>query len=562
MTTYRIILVMSLLIPLAVVITTPADIMVPGFFADEAVYFAMIQSLAYDFNLQWSRTDMERICQIYPAGPVGIILKEMPNNTIVYAKPVTYPFFASVFFMVSGPKGIIIFNLLLFWLIITLLANHWGATTKSALFSITTLTLTAFSPYVLWTHPEIFTAFCMVMFYIGWLKSNSKLYASIIMPLSLALAVTVKPPLLLLGIPPAIELLKKKRFRPFLTFFITITVIALISILLTGHLNPYEGNRKIFSTQFPLDSPENLFDQGDSWSMQEARFYFDSNVFYWNLLYMWIGRFSGILWYFFPGIVTAILALFTKNNRKGKQLLLCVLLLLVIQIVMIPTNYHGGGGALGNRYFINLYPLVLFALPKLPQKQILIGVAVVAGLFSGPFLIHPWLSSYQPGEFTRSGVYSKLPSEWTLSGAYPIFHPDLYLVNLPGVNGYFYFLDRRSSGQINNGFKVFEGSYTTVILELDEQQDYLDFFVTGQNHKSRGVFDSQRSTTSFYAIPEQTRQFRMNLGKPHIKTDIYGRQRHVYQLKIQVTPWTENRYQLSEGLYDTYVFFQPVIRNT
>jgi len=527
------------LVTVTVMLSISSESMVPGFFADEAVYFGMIQSLAYDLDLTWSRADMERICQTHPAGPVGIILKEKSDGRIVYAKPITYPLATALFYRIAGNKGIILFNLLAVWFIVFQLVKHWGSTLFASLTALTFMSLSAYLPYVLWYHPEIFTSFLLVGFAGNWLSPRSPQNENkqlIWMSVFLALAVTIKPPLIVLGIPASIEMIARKRFRPFIYFGITITIIILLSLLFTGDINPYEGNRKIFLNQFPLDSAENAFNQGDSWSMENADFFFNWNVFIWNCFYFFTGRFSGIIWYFFPGIMLAILALVTRGNRRGKWLLVSIALLMLLQIILIPSNYHGGGGALGNRYFVNLYPLLLFTIPRPPHYRRVAIISTIAAFFCGPFLIHPWLSSYQPGEFTRRGFFSLLPVEWTLSGAYPIFQANLSRVALPGLDGLLYFLDGQTSGRIENGFEVFGGGSCRILYETSKPMDNIDLYVKGVRTHSRGVIIAQSIKTDFFADPLTFNAFRIPLGKGHEKRDIYGINRWLYPIRIKLSP--------------------------
>ncbi len=562
MTTFRFILLLSFFVPFVILLSAPKEMMVPGFFSDEAVYFSMIQSLVHDLDLTWAHQDLHRICETYPAGPVGIILKKLPSDKIVFAKPLTYPLAVTTFYILFGLKGIVLFNLVLMWLIVYLIAQRWNSTPGAAIAALAFMVFSAFSPYVLWCHPEILLSFLLTLFFWNWLRKDYKPLSgfSFFCVVCLGLALTIKPPLLFLAIPPAVELIKKRTFKPFIIIILTIVIIAMLTLFCLGHVNPYEGNRRIFTDQFPLDAPNNLFEKADSWSMDSARFYFDFHTFVWNCLYFFIGRFSGIIWYFFPGVFLVLFAFLAPSNRKGKWLISTIAVVALILIIQIPSNYHGGGGALGNRYFVSLYPLLLLSVPKLPNKKIVAALIAIAAFFSGPFLVYPWLSSYQPGEFTRSGFYSRLPIEWTLVGAYPIFHPDLYRVTFPGSQGYWYFLDHRSSGKKDNGFYVQPGEPAHIILELDKEQSFMDLYTSSDSFWAHGTIRSQKAITNIYAEPEKTRRFHIELGKGHKKTDIYGRSRWIYHLRIQVSPFS-NSYDDVIALPEK-VFFQTFITET
>ena len=61
-----------------------------GFFSDESSYFAIIQSLAFDGDLQYTRSDIERIKENFWVGPTGLFLSRqktgiciMPNHSFI-----------------------------------------------------------------------------------------------------------------------------------------------------------------------------------------------------------------------------------------------------------------------------------------------------------------------------------------------------------------------------------------------------------------------------------------------------------------------------------------------
>lgn len=536
MSTYRLLLILLLIVPAAVILSVRPEESTPGFFADEAVYYAMARSLAEDGDLTWTRSDLEAICERYPAGPVGVILKKAENNGIYYAKPLLYPLAAAPFYRLFGTSGILLLNLLAFWMILRWISIVLGKTPMALIVACGGLFLSAFPPYILWIHTEIFTAFLLTGFTFHWFSLNKEDPGkhAIWMGMYLAGAVAIKPPLILLGVPAAIAMLRKRKWRGIAVFMLTILVIGLLSVALTGDINPYGGNRKIFSTQFPLDSGIDAFASGQTWSTESTEFHFDSNVFLWNLFFFFAGRYSGVLWYFLPGLAAVVLALQNRKNKRSLQLLLMILILILVQIIMIPANYHGGGGALGNRLFVNLYPLLLMCIPGIPRWRVLLPVAILASLFSGPFLVKPWLNSYQPGEFTKSGIYSHLPVEWTLTGAFPIFDPGWYRAEIPGIDGYFYFLDRHTTGVTEGGFSVYEGGTCRFIIELNSAASHLDFRVSGTHRPMAGTIDVTGNTLMFSAPHPEAINFTLPLGSGYHRRNLFGQDRWVYPVTCRV----------------------------
>ena len=92
----------------------------------------------------------------------------------------------------------------------------------------------------------------------------------------------------------------------------------------------------------------------------------------------------------------------------------------LLLIVWMPVNYHGGGGTLGNRYFMNIYPLYFFLPPWTlkPLRSALVSWAV-AGLFIMPILVDPFAASRLPGEHATSGAFKWLPVELSLVNNLP-----------------------------------------------------------------------------------------------------------------------------------------------
>ena len=78
-----------------------------------------------------------------------------------------------------------------------------------------------------------------------------------------------------------------------------------------------------------------------------------------NVFYYFFGRFTGIVWYFFPAALAlapllpetaASRPLASPRRARGR---------ILIYIMLMPDNYGGGGGSLANRYFLNIYPALL-----------------------------------------------------------------------------------------------------------------------------------------------------------------------------------------------------------
>ena len=95
-----------------------------------------------------------------------------------------------------------------------------------------------------------------------------------------------------------------------------------------------------------------------------------------NLRYFLVGRHFGFVPFFFPGLVTIVLFLLARNDRRAWQwATLCAFSLTAVGLcIYMPYTWSGGGGPPGNRYFLSIYPAVLFLTPPLAS----IAPAVIA----------------------------------------------------------------------------------------------------------------------------------------------------------------------------------------
>jgi len=133
-----------------------------GFFSDESTYFSIMQSLAFDGDLQYTRDDIIRIRENFWVGPMGLFLKKGRDGRLFYAKSFIYPLAAAPFFRLFGNHGILLFNGLMILAVLLmgflLLRQHHDpaksfAMTLIYLFSSVTII------YVWWITADLFNFF-------------------------------------------------------------------------------------------------------------------------------------------------------------------------------------------------------------------------------------------------------------------------------------------------------------------------------------------------------------------------------------------------------------------
>ena len=96
---------------LALAVTTDYHRVVDYLFSDEAVYYMMAQSLGFDYDIEYTPQDLQRMYEDgWYAGPQGIYLTKAKNGKIYYSKYWAYSLFLAPFVRLFGLKGFLILN--------------------------------------------------------------------------------------------------------------------------------------------------------------------------------------------------------------------------------------------------------------------------------------------------------------------------------------------------------------------------------------------------------------------------------------------------------------------
>ena len=145
-------------------------------------------------------------------------------------------------------------------------------------------------------------------------------------------------------------------------------------------------------------------------------------VFSHNVAYFIVGRYSGLLPYFFPGLFAIVAFLLARGRRAPWQWFVLggAAAQILLLLVWVPYTYNGGGGSIGNRYFMSTYGVFLFLLPPIASVAWALVPWVVGGLFSAQVTFNPFFSSFNPSEHAKQGPLRWLPVELTLVNDLPI----------------------------------------------------------------------------------------------------------------------------------------------
>jgi hypothetical protein len=463
-----------LLVFLGVAIAVDFPRAAQGFKGDEATYYTLTHSLARDRDFVYQRRDLIRVLKEFSA-PEGIFLKrgneihgiewsarfpfvrlvQTPDPSQVryfYAKSYIYPLFAAPFVALFGTSGFLIFHALLlaldFAVAYRFLAARGSPPGLAAAFAAIFIFASVVPVYFVWLAPELFNfslvlnAFFLICY--RWtpegpvddrldrfLRSPRADYLAAIL---LGVATFSKPTHIVLVLPLlALMFLRREIPRLLVTGALFVAVVGGLfawNAAITGDINFQGGNRKSFysSTGFPFANTWETFDKvGQGITTNDVPLdillHPDTiRVFPRNLMYFTFGRYSGLLPYFFPGVLAAILFLAGKRYRERWQWPVAAGLAIgmVGLLLYMPYTYSGGGGPIGNRYFLSFYPLFLFLMPPVRSVVAPIVALAIGSLFVAKLVLNPFYTSFNPGQHAKAGPLRLLPIELTLLNDLPV----------------------------------------------------------------------------------------------------------------------------------------------
>jgi len=461
-----------------------------SFQGDEATYYMIAQSLAWDGDLRYTRTDLYRVYRDFPDGPQGLFLRAGRDGGLFYAKSFIYPLWVAPFFRLLGVNGFVLVNVLLLW-VVWILGFRWcyalGWTPGMALlWPLAFIGLSVVPAYVVWWTPEVFnfaTVFIALFLLLypdlraadGRLRRGWDLVGAVVA----GMGTFSKPVIGALFVVATGYLLLRRQWGRWLRWVVGGSLVAGVLFGLygwnVGDWNYMGGIRKTFYGHFPLERPELTFERLGIYHSADITYeqehYIDVRTVVQDLFYYFVGRYAGIAWYFPPALVGLGMAL---RRPRGRSVWLLVGLGLMVAafIVSQPHNYLGGGGTIANRYFLCVYPWTFFMVPVAPRGWTLGITAAVAAVFSLPVVTAPFLTARSPWRYATGPLHPWLPLEYTQlenlpSNTYPhafnVPFPD------PGRPDYFaFFLNDAFYPREGPGFWVRGGHTLRMVLKRHE----------------------------------------------------------------------------------------------
>jgi hypothetical protein len=444
-----------------------------GIHADDATYYMLGHSLAEDGDITYRREDLMRVWKEFDSGPTGLFLKRGvdvldaglmlrppfvwtrwqpdPDQTrFFYAKSFIYPLFAAPFVRIFGTNGFLMLHAVLLALVVWcgfLFLRARMPAGIAALLSGAFVMVTIVPVYFVWISPEVFNFSLIFLAYFCWLYKEVATPAhvsrrmqwlmtgrsDIVAAILLGVMTFSKPPNALLFVPIGLWLLWHRRIGRLVVASAAFLSVAIglfaINMAVSGEWNYQGGARKTFAFEFPFQTPQSDFNTivEDTHGRDEALTDIIFGPMFWpnlrnNIRWFFVGRNGGLIPYFFPAVFALALYLGGVRRRPAWQHLVFAgaLMQIVFYIVTVPYTWNGGGGSVGNRYFVGPYAVFLFLLPPVTRVAATVIPWAIGALFTAPLVLNPFVTSFKPGDHTKSGPFRWLPMELTLIYDWPI----------------------------------------------------------------------------------------------------------------------------------------------
>jgi hypothetical protein len=402
-------------------------------------------------------------------------------DRLYVGKSFIYPLVAAPFVWLFGTNGFLVLHA---WLIaLALLAAYRflrarAESTPALAYAVVFFFASAAPVYFVWITPELFNLcvgvlglFCGLYRVVSpdappdagrWSRFLRGLGGPLLGAALIGVAAFSKPTNAALAVPIAAAALLRRDWRgtvgASLAFLAASGGLVLLNLAITGEANYQGGDRATYyeHTGFPFmtdaapTSTQTVeaqrqasgsgavgLSRGRDDLLREIIFSRNSlvEVFPANLGYFMVGRHTGLVPYFFPGVLSVLLFLLWRGGRPGFQwvVLGTSVFANLVLLLWVPYTYSGGGGPVGNRYFMGLYGLLLFLTPPLRTALPAVVAAGVGGLFTASLVLNPLFSSFRPSVHTKHGPLRWLPVEKSLLNDLPMnTQPERVRIQLAG----------------------------------------------------------------------------------------------------------------------------------
>lgn len=531
--------------------------------ADEPANYMMAVSLWRDGDLRCESRDIERLFHEFPQRTNNLFLMSKDGwRSVYFSAPLVYPMFAAPAAGLFGANGMVALNAALMMIMIALGTSYlrrFNQESIAALFTSGFFVLSCSFVYVFWLQPEIFHMTCvLVSFFLvskkeWWRSGRAGWLALAGSAVSLSLATYSKPMLAALSLPILVVSIRRRGFRAAvvwsLTAVATLGLLAGLARALTDAPWPYlVPSRRPVTVSSPVAFMERKASPSTSspaavrpdTSVDRVGVHLnnfdprnvDFRLLVENMGYFLWGRHVGVLLYMpFAALCILLFLLHDRRSQTGWLILVSLATSSLAFFLLLPDRWHGGGGFIGNRYFVIVYPALLFLVTKVrPAWIIALGFAL-AGVFVGPVLWtpfgapvdHPTLQAH-----VRNSPFRYFPFELSLAR------------RIPGYGGAYHsgawFRGRADAMQIRGDELWFQGA-ATVEAWMSTDQPLADAVFAVRSGSPRNTVeiclegDCERAV--FDGVDERDRrQVEVRPQRPWRRRREYGAEVLTYRLSV------------------------------
>ena len=426
--------------------------------SDEPAYYLMALSLAHDRDLVCDLGDVQRLGVEFPYNTTRnlILASDDGWKTVRFGKPFLVSLLAAPAVALFGANGFVAMNMALLLLAVWLGAlylRQFNPDGLALLFSAGFFLLSNAFAYVFWLHTEVLCiASVAASLYLGftpgdaapptgrigralarvWNPRTRTLFSGAV----LVAAVYNKPYLAALGLPVLFLAFRREGVRGAARWLggaaLAMLVVAAISIALVGHPTSYLGverqgvevDRFDRMPELPESMPSDPHSGGPRNSFEWIFVSFRADAALGeNALYFLVGRHTGL----FPYAPFTLLALglflaFSRRSAERWVLLASLVAVALYLLTFLWFNWHGGGGFIGNRYYVNALPGFLFLVTRIAPVWLPAAGYALAGLFVGGIVFTPFGANVPNPTLqahVRNAPFALLPFERTLSRQIP-----------------------------------------------------------------------------------------------------------------------------------------------
>jgi hypothetical protein len=264
------------------------------------------------------------------------------------------------------------------------------------------------------------------------------------------------------------------------------------------------------------DAAGTQFDQPGAGNPMETNEANDENIFAPEYIartlplsswYFFTGRDAGLVPYYFPGVL--ILGWWLARVRRTTAWQVFVFLAFMGSslglLIFAPQSWNGGGGPIGNRYFIAIYPTLLFLAPAGAGLWPAM-IAAIGGLACVGFItMHPAAYSKAPWLVSEHRPLRWFPIELTIMESLPVrlnrergrilveANPEVFL----------YHMDGNTYDQEADGFWVAGPATTDIVIRTALPLTQLDLRVSSNVANTVRMFVGGRSTGVITLVPNE-----------------------------------------------------------